>query len=249
MTSINSGCEPQSDLRTDLHGQQRSPAVPVSKVTSVPPDRRGRRARMVGDGGTGMTFSNELEAWLASDATKTLAGLQDVFGDRSFAVTIFLLMAPTALPLPTGGLTYVLEVTTILLCLEMLSGRRTVWLPDRLQQRELGDITTGTGIPTIARIIRWCERWSRPRGGRLIEGPVAWRISGLLLGALTTAAMLAPPFSGLDTLPALGVVLVALAILLRDVVLATLGLVVGVAGTLITVTLGTAALRLLRDLF
>ena len=193
-------------------------------------------------------FSDELVGWLESDATKTLGGLQDVFGDRSFAVTIFLLMAPTALPLPTGGLTYVLEVTTILLCLEMLAGRRAVWLPARLQRRELGESTTGRAIPAIARVIRWCERWSRPRGGHLIDGAVAWRVSGLLLGALTTAAMLAPPFSGLDTLPALGVVLIALAILLRDVVLATLGLGIGVVGVAVTFALGSAALRLLGNL-
>lgn len=196
-----------------------------------------------------MNFSDELEAWVDSGATKTLGGLQETFGERSFAVTIFLLMAPTALPLPTGGLTYVLEVTTILLSLEMVVGRRTVWLPERLRRRELGDVATGSAVPRIAKIIRWCERWSRPRGARLIDGPVGWRLSGMVLGGLTTAAMLAPPFSGLDTLPALGVVLIALAILLRDVVIATIGVAIGAAGTLVMVTLGTAALRMLRDLF
>ena len=196
-----------------------------------------------------MRFSDELEAWVDSGATKTLGGLQETFGDRSFAVAIFLLMAPTALPLPTGGLTYVLEVTTILLSLEMVAGRRTVWFPARLRRRELGDITTGSAVPRIARIIRWCERWSRPRGARLIDGMLGWRVSGLVLGGLTTAAMLAPPFSGLDTLPALGVVLIALAILLRDVVIATVGVIIGAAGTLLMVSLGTAAVRLLQDLF
>ncbi len=200
-------------------------------------------------GGSRVKFSDELEAWLESDSTKTLDELQDVFGDRGFAVTIFLLMAPTALPLPTGGLTYVLEVTTILLCLEMAAGLRTVWLPERMRRRELGEVTTGRAIPAIARIIRWCERWSRPRGAHLVDGPFALRVIGLVLAALTVAAMLAPPFSGLDTLPALGVVLVALAILLRDVVVAALGLVVGVAGVLVTVALGTAAARALQGLF
>lgn len=194
-------------------------------------------------------FSDELSAWLESGGRKTLGGLQAVFGDRTFAVTIFLLMAPTALPLPTGGLTYALEITTILLCLEMVAGRRTVWLPERWQGRELGEVTTSKAIPSLVRVIRWCERWSRPRGGTLVDGRVAWRLSGLLLGALTTAAMLAPPFSGLDTLPALGVVLIALAILLRDVVVAGLGLAVGVAGTVLAVTVGTAAVRVLRELF
>jgi hypothetical protein len=196
-----------------------------------------------------LPFSDELEAWLESDGEKTLGGLQDVFEERTFAVTIFLLMAPTALPLPTGGLTYALEITTVLLGLEMVAGRRTVWLPTSWQQRELGEATTGKAIPAIVRIIRWCERWSHPRGVRLIDGSWTWRVLGLLIASLTVAAMVAPPFSGLDTLPALGVVLIALAILLHDLVIATLGLAIGIAGTVLMVTLGAAAFRAIRDLF
>ena len=196
-----------------------------------------------------LPFSEELEAWLESDGEKTLGGLQDVFEERTFAVTIFLLMSPTALPLPTGGLTYVLEITTVLLGLEMVAGRRTVWLPASWQRRELGEVTTGKAIPAIVRVIRWCERWSRPRGVRLIDGSWTWRVLGLVIASLTVAAMVAPPFSGLDTLPALGVVLIALAILLHDLVIATLGLAIGVAGTILMVTLGAAAFRAIRDLF
>jgi hypothetical protein len=196
-----------------------------------------------------LPFSDELETWLEGDDAKTLGGLQEVFEERAFAVAIFLLMAPTALPLPTGGLTYALEITTILLALEMVAGRRTVWLPRAWEARPLGEATTGRAIPAVVRILRWCERWSRPRGARLIDRGWAWRLLGLLLGVLTTAAMLAPPFSGLDTLPALGVVLIAVAILLQDVVIATLGVAVGVAGTALMLVLGAAAVDVLRDLF
>ena len=106
-------------------------------------------------------------------------GCRTVFEERTFAVAIFILMAPTALPLPTGGLTYALEITTILLALEMVAGRRTVWLPEKWKARELGEVTTGRAIPAIVRIIRWCERWSRPRGARLIDNGIAWRVLGL----------------------------------------------------------------------
>jgi hypothetical protein len=194
-------------------------------------------------------FSDELEAWLDGEREKTLGGLQMVFEERTFAVAIFILMAPTSLPLPTGGLTYALEITTILLALEMVAGRRTVWLPEKWKARELGEVTTGRAIPAIVRIIRWCERWSRPRGARLIDNALAWRVLGVLLGALTTAAMLAPPFSGLDTLPALGVVLIALSILLQDLVVAVVGLVVGIAGTALMLTVGAAVVRVFRDFF
>jgi hypothetical protein len=48
-----------------------------------------------------------------------------------------------------------------------------------------------------------------------------------MLLALSLVAFAAPPFSGRDTLPALGVVLVALGVLLEDFVLAVAGLIIG----------------------
>lgn len=75
-----------------------------------------------------------------------------------------------------------------------------------------------------------------------------WRVLGLLISALTVSAALAPPFSGLDTLPGLGVVLIALAILLHDLLLAVIGLVLGAAGTALSIAVGTAIARAVRDL-
>ncbi len=62
------------------------------------------------------------------------------------------------------------------------------------------------------------------------------------------AAALAPPFSGLDTFPALGAVLVALAIILEDVVVLALGLVVGTGGVVLIFTIGAALFHLLGSL-
>jgi len=191
-------------------------------------------------------FSHELEGWLKADGDKTLGGLQDVFGERTFAVTILLLMAPAALPLPTGGVTHVLEAIVVLLAAEMVIGRRTVWLPARWQRRPLGPVATTKAIPFVVRMIRRCERFSRPRGGRLLERDLVWRLLGVLVGGLTIAAAIAPPFSGLDTLPALGVVLIALGILLHDIVLAIVGLVIGVVGTALIIALGAAIARVIR---
>ena len=61
------------------------------------------------------------------------------------------------------------------------------------------------------------ERFSRPRGARLFDQRWLLRLLGLVIMALAVAAALAPPFSGLDTLPALGAVAIALAIILEDI--------------------------------
>src|SRR6476661_816935 len=149
-------------------------------------------------------FSHQLERWLSSDETKTLGALGDVFAEKSFAVTILLLMFLPALPLPTGGISHVFEAITVVLAMQMVLGRRTIWLPERWQGRELGPTTTDRAIPFMIRRIRFVERFSRPRGTWLFDQGLVLRLLGLLLMALAIAAAVAPPFSGLDTLPSIG---------------------------------------------
>ena len=78
------------------------------------------------------------------------------------------------------------------------------------------------------------------------------RLSAILFGAvvfvLSLTAFLAPPFSGLDTLPALGVVVLALGVLLEDLVLAVVGLVIGALGALVVVALGSVVVHWLEQL-
>jgi hypothetical protein len=189
-------------------------------------------------------FSDELEAWLRGDSPKTLGELGRVFGDRSFAATILMLMFVPALPLPTGGVTHVFELITIVLGAEMVAGRRTIWLPDRWQRRELGATITGKAIPFMVRWIRRAERFSHRRGAWLFGFGPARRLLGLVFIALAAAAAVAPPFSGLDTVPSMGAIAVALSIILEDVVVLAIGIVLGVAGVLLIITLGAAAVHL-----
>jgi hypothetical protein len=198
---------------------------------------------------TRQTFSDELEAWLDGDGPKTLGSLSTVFAEKAFAVTILLLMTPEALPIPSGGVTYVLEAIAVVIAAQMVLGRRTLWLPERWKGRELGHLTTAKAIPLLLRAIRRLERWSRPRGARLFGHRWATRVCGLLLASLAISASLAPPFSGLDTLPALGAVAICLAILLEDVVVLAAGIVIGTAGTVLILTVGAAAVRLFQRLF
>jgi hypothetical protein len=193
-------------------------------------------------------FSDQLERWLRSDGTKTLGAVNDVFAEKSFAVAILLLMFLPALPLPTGGISHVFEAITIVFAGQMVLGRRTIWLPERWKHRELGPTTTEKAIPLMSRWIRRVERFSRPRGARLFEQGWMLRILGLLVMALAVGAAVAPPFSGLDTLPAFGAVAIALSIILEDVAVLAIGIVVGAVGVTLIVTIGAAIVRILGNL-
>jgi hypothetical protein len=193
-------------------------------------------------------FSVQLENWLQSDSPKTLGSLDDVFAEKSFAVTILFLMFVPALPLPTGGITHLFEVIAVTLSIEMVLGRRTIWLPDRWKRRELGSLATDKAVPFVVRRVRWFERFSRPRWAGLFQQRWFLRLLGLVFMAFAIAAALAPPFTGLDTLPALGAVVVALAIIFGDIVVLGIGVVIGTGGIVLILTVGAALVHVVRNL-
>ncbi len=192
--------------------------------------------------------SDELERWLGGDQPKTLGSLVDVFVERSFAIVFVLLMALPALPLPTGGVTHVLEVITMLLALELIAGRRDIWLPARFKRLELAGGKREQALGVLLRRIRWLERFSRPRGRWLFGHRVSGMVFGLATFGLTLPAFLAPPFSGLDTLPSIGVVVLALGVLLTDAVLAAAGLLIGTLGVVAVIGFGNLVLTGIRQL-
>src|SRR4051794_5235231 len=187
--------------------------------------------------------SDELEHWLGGDQPKTLGNLIELFGPRSFALIFALLMALPALPLPTGGATHVLEAVTMLVALQLVVGRRCIWLPARWRRLQLAGPSREKLLTVLLRRIRWLERFSRSRAGRLFDHRVTSSVFGALVFGLTLSAFLAPPFSGLDTLPSLGVVVIGLSVLLRDLALALLGALLGATGVATTLAIGNLALK------
>lgn len=194
-------------------------------------------------------FSDQLEAWLKGKQPKTLASLDKVFQDKSYAITFLILMIIAALPLPTGGITHVFEIITMLLCLELVAGLKTPWLPNKWKHMHLGKALTGRVIPEMLKRIRWLEKYSSPRGRWVLNNPLTPRIFGLFTFGFTLAAFLAPPFSGLDTLPALGVVIMSLAMILEDLWLYIAGIIVGAGGVVLTIALGAAVVETTKHFF
>jgi hypothetical protein len=193
--------------------------------------------------------SEEIEGWWRSDGEKTVGGLMDVFDEKAFALLFVLLMAVPALPMPTGGATHVFEVIVVLLALQLVVGRRELWLPERFRARALDGPRQEKFINGLLRFIRRMERFSKPRLRFLFGSRVSNAVYGLIVIGLTVVAFFAPPFSGLDTLPSLGVVILSLGVLLEDAILAVFGVVVGVAGALIAWIIGEAAFNFIKDLF
>jgi hypothetical protein len=193
--------------------------------------------------------SEELERWLSGDGEKTLDSLIELFGEKSFALLFVILLGVPALPLPTGGATHVFEAIAVLLAAQLVLGGRRIWLPARWRRLELAGPRQQRFLAGLMKMIRRLERISRPRMRFLFNHRLSNAVFGLLVIGGSVAAFLAPPFTGLDTLPSLGVVLLALGVLLEDVLVVLVAVLVGLAGVTLEIVLGSAAVGGIKSLF
>lgn len=199
--------------------------------------------------GNNVPFSDELERWLRSRQPKTLLSLDRVFAEKSFAVTFAMLMAFSALPIPTGGLSHAFGLVAALIALQILVGRRSLWVPQRWQDLKINRGMQERLIPALIRLIRWLEKYSRPRFTHILRSALTIRLYGLAVFVFSASVAVSPPFSGLDTLPAMGVVLMSLSVILEDFFLFVFGLIVGTAGVILMIFIGAAAFELFTRLF
>jgi hypothetical protein len=180
---------------------------------------------------------------LDGEGAKTLASLIALFEEKSFAILFVVLLGVPALPLPTGGATHVFEILAVLLAAQLIAGRDHIWLPRRWRDLELAGPRQQRFITGLMKLIRRLERISKPRLRFLFEHRLSNIVFGVLVICGCLGAFLAPPFTGLDTLPALGVVLLSLSVLLEDALILIAALVVGAAGVILEIVLGSAAVN------
>jgi len=190
--------------------------------------------------GKQIEFSTELHNFLNSKTPNTIKNLEDVFDERSFAIIYLLLMALPALPVPTGGISHVFEIVCMLVAIEQIIGLKTIWLPKKYRNKELPSFIVTKALPILTKRIEWLEKYSKIRGVKIISKSWFTRFTGLMVLVITLSAFLAPPFSGLDTIPALGVVLIAVGMIIEDIVYIIAGMILGTIGVILNITIGAA---------
>lgn len=194
---------------------------------------------------TGKNFTHRLQDWLNDKEPKTLRNLAETFGEKSFAIIFLLLMAIPALPIPTGGITHVFEIVVMLLAGELIIGRRSIWLPNKWLSLTLSSKIQSSTLPALIKLIRRVEKYTKPRLATTLNNPISIKLIAFIVIVFTLFAFLAPPFSGLDTIPALGVVMLSLALIFDDIVLGVVGLILGIVGVGLILTIGRLVFQLI----
>jgi hypothetical protein len=162
-----------------------------------------------------LRFSQDIETLLNRLATKplTLGEITDQTAERGFSLVMALLVLPFLFPVPPG-LTGFSGSACILLSLQMIWGRKTPWLPDRLRLMEFPPALSQALLQNIHRLTALLEKITRPRLRRIATHPFIWRINGLVIAWL--AILLIAPIPFTNPIPTIGILLLLVAMLEAD---------------------------------
>lgn len=167
----------------------------------------------------------------------SIGELIDSLRDRGFGVLIFIFSF--IIFLPTGfipGLAAICAICVVLITLQMLAGRHTIWIPDRFKNIELGNETVMYGINKLMPVAKWVDKLTKPRFTILLSAAFTHTASVIcLLFAIATIPLSFIPAVG--TIMSLPILLFSLGFMIRDGLLMLMGLVVTITAIVGTVVM------------
>jgi hypothetical protein len=167
----------------------------------------------------------------AKDGSVSLGWVLSQLHERAFGLFLLVLALPCCIPF-LYGVPQIVALPLMFVSAQILMGRQTPWLPERLAARTVTAEALQSLADRAGPWLRRIEAFSRPRQAQLTRRPLD-RIVGLAL-VLFSASILVP-LPGTNTVPGFAVVLISMGLLQRDGILVFLGMVLGTAwiGTLI----------------
>lgn len=182
---------------------------------------------------------------LAKNAEGDAVSLDWILGqlhERAFGLFLLVLALPCCIPF-LYGIPQIVSLPLMFVSVQILMGRQTPWLPDRLAARTvsvegLRNLSSRAG-PWLRRI----EAISHPRQAQLTRAPLD-QIVGLAL-VLFSASILVP-LPGTNTVPGFAVVLISMGLLQRDGILVFFGLVLGTAWIATLIFAGATLVSLIK---
>jgi len=188
-------------------------------------------------------FARTLDA--NADGVVVLGEVLDKAGDRGYGFLLILLAIPAFIPILPPGTSGVLGALMSIVALQMLFGLKQPWFPKRWRQRVLSPKVVQALQTRGVAMLRQIERVSHPRGRRFTRNGVILRLSALVVIAL--ALVLSSPMPFMNTLPALGVLLIGVGLANHDLYFLSAGWGIGIVVVLI-VALGIEVLMRLAKL-
>jgi hypothetical protein len=142
----------------------------------------------------------------------TLRDIRDLLDERAFGLMIIILAIPCLVP-GLYGVPQIVAIPILLLVGQLLAGRVEPWLPEAVLKRRVSKAWLTRMADFATRRMAWCERVSRPRWTMLVRG-WAERVAAAFMAVATLAILVPLPLT--NTVPAVGVTLMAVGLIQRD---------------------------------
>jgi hypothetical protein len=186
---------------------------------------------------------------IPKDGFVTLDNILDAFHERGIAFILLLFAAPMALPLPVPpGINIILATPLLLLTAQQIWGAHQVWLPQNIKKRT---IASEKLLSMFSALVPWLvriETLSKPRLSRLTQNGAS-RFFGLLGFIMALSVCIPLPLT--NTVPSLGIALMAIGFIMRDGVAVLIGAFIGTAWvTMLTgaaIIFGAGAIDIVKD--
>ncbi len=150
--------------------------------------------------------------------------LVDGLKDRAFGMLMLVLALPCCLPF-LYGIPQVVSVPMIFVAAQIVMGRHTLWLPEKVRARSFSRDSFRDMAARAKRYVGWAEALARPRLRWLTRGPFE-RFFGLLM--LIFSLSIAVPLPMTNTTPGIAVAIMSVAFMEEDGLLMVAGAVLGV---------------------
>lgn len=162
----------------------------------------------------------------AQEARVSVGWLMEQLGERSFGLTLFVMAVIALMP----GASTVIGVLIAWPAIQMILGHEAAVLPRWIARRRVGVDRLARVIGVIVPRLRWVERLIRPRWPMPFQ--VTKRLTGIVM--LLVGATLISPVPFTQVVPALVIMLLALAYLEEDGVALLVALVAALASLAVT---------------
>ncbi len=182
--------------------------------------------------------------------TVSIGDLVEHLHERGFGFLLLILSIPMALPIPVPpGINVLLASPLILLTAQQAIGYHSIWLPNWIKRKSIKQEKMSTIIQKTLPWFEKLEKIIKPRLEFLTLG-VSSNIIGVL--GLIMALAICVPLPMTNTVPSLGIALMAIGLINRDGLAVLAGAFIGFAWvcalTMIIVFLGTEGIDIIKDL-
>jgi hypothetical protein len=167
---------------------------------------------------------------LAEDQSEvSVEDVVETFGSRSYGP--FLLIPPLIEISPLGavpGVPTALAGIIVLFALQILIGRKQIWLPDFIEHRKISSERVKKAVSSMMPVAGWADRWFHGRLSSLTKGVFIRIAAAACIGLACTVPLLElVPFA--SSAPMAAIAMFGLALMVRDGALLLLACAIAIA--------------------